>query len=444
MNTHDRQVFVARHPGPAAQYFDRVIKSFIQIILKCKASGDNSGLFGDCTAYYGMVEAQGRGTLHCHMLVWLAGNPSPQDLRDRMADNPEFQSRMFSWIESIISCQLPGMTEPSVETCADDAKQPKPPPGWKNPQLSREPLIGTMTDELFEERFRDTVTALAKLCNWHEHTHTCWKHVKPGKIKDDTSCRMRIDGKTRALTELDDETKSIMIKRLHPRINNYNEFVIFLLRCNMDIKYVGSGEAAKALVYYVTDYITKSTLPTHVGLAAIEYAIKMNKDKFEASASSAAPPSTESVKDRSLFTKTVMAIMSKQEMSHQQVMSYLIGGGDNYCSHTFKTVRWGDFDRAMTDFEGTPSMDIDDIQVDFERAGGIDDLPPELAETAEPAAVLGSSDVLLRMDGESLEIATDVADYQFRPDEIEFERMSVWEHSEWTCKISLASEKKRL
>jgi hypothetical protein len=42
----------------------------------------------------------------------------------------------------------------------------------------------------------------------------------------------------------------------------------------MDIKYIGSGEAAKALVYYVTDYITKENLVTHVGLQALAYAIK--------------------------------------------------------------------------------------------------------------------------------------------------------------------------
>ncbi|KAJ7119794.1 hypothetical protein C8R44DRAFT_539000, partial [Mycena epipterygia] len=424
------------------------ITSFIQIILKCRSSGDDSGLFGDCTGYYGMVEAQGRGTLHCHMLVWLAGNPSPQDLRDRMKANPEFKASMFSWIESVISCQLPSMTEPQLETCPEDAKQPKNPPGWKNPQLTREPLLDHMPDDEFEARFRDTVTELAKLCNWHDHTHTCWKHVKPGHVKDDKSCQMRIDGSTRALTELDEATQSILLKRLHPRINNFNEFVIFLLRCNMDIKYVGSGEAAKALVYYVTDYITKSTLPTHVGLAAIEYAIKKNKDKFDLAAGSAAPPPSENVKDRSLFTKTVMAIMSKQEMSHQQVMSYLIGGGDHYCSHTFKTVRWGDFDRTVSGWEGSPSMDIDDVIDNFERPGGVDDLQPELdgqaSEEAEAHAQIGPSDVILTLDGETVEIATDVADYQFRPDEPEFECMSVWEHSEWITKISVKSENKRL
>ncbi|KAH7906877.1 hypothetical protein BJ138DRAFT_1137801 [Hygrophoropsis aurantiaca] len=78
-----------------------------------------------------------------------------------------------------------------------------------------------------------------------------------------------MNGSTRALTELDPETLSILLKRLHPWINNFNDLILFLLQCNMDIKYIGSGEAAKALVYYVTDYISKTDLQTHVGLAAL-------------------------------------------------------------------------------------------------------------------------------------------------------------------------------
>ncbi|KAG1780900.1 hypothetical protein EV702DRAFT_1177653 [Suillus placidus] len=38
------------------------------------------GVFGNCEVFYGMVKAQGRGTLHCHFLIWIAGNPSPEDL----------------------------------------------------------------------------------------------------------------------------------------------------------------------------------------------------------------------------------------------------------------------------------------------------------------------------------------------------------------------------
>ncbi|EGO30248.1 hypothetical protein SERLADRAFT_404509 [Serpula lacrymans var. lacrymans S7.9] len=36
-----------------------------------------------------------------------------------------------------------------------------------------------------------------------------------------------------------------------------------------------------------------------------------------------------------------------QELFHQQVMSYLVGGGDCYSSHAFKLLRWYEFDRYV-------------------------------------------------------------------------------------------------
>ncbi|EGN91762.1 hypothetical protein SERLA73DRAFT_66874, partial [Serpula lacrymans var. lacrymans S7.3] len=87
---------------------------------------------------------------------------------------------------------------------------------------------------------------------------------------------MRLNGTTRALTEVDPETQSILLRRLHSRINAFNDNIIFLLKCNMDIKYIGSGQAAKALVYYITDYITKSSLPVHIGFDALKHTIQQN------------------------------------------------------------------------------------------------------------------------------------------------------------------------
>lgn len=67
MTSRDRTEFVAKNPGPAAQFFDLMMTSFIKIILRY---GDTQpGLFGQCKGYYGMVEAQGKGTLHCHMFT---------------------------------------------------------------------------------------------------------------------------------------------------------------------------------------------------------------------------------------------------------------------------------------------------------------------------------------------------------------------------------------
>jgi hypothetical protein len=81
MTPFQRSVFVAKNPASAALFFDEVIQTFIRIILKYSpnsVSEDDNGIFGRCNGYYAMVEAQGRGTIHCHMLIWLEGNPTPQ------------------------------------------------------------------------------------------------------------------------------------------------------------------------------------------------------------------------------------------------------------------------------------------------------------------------------------------------------------------------------
>ena len=46
------------------------------------------------------------------------------------------------------------------------------------------------------------------------------------------------------------------------------------MKYNMDIKCIGFGPAAKALVFYITDYITKNSLSVHAGLDAIKYALR--------------------------------------------------------------------------------------------------------------------------------------------------------------------------
>ncbi|KAG1856611.1 hypothetical protein C8R48DRAFT_675009 [Suillus tomentosus] len=66
----------------------------------------------------------------------------------------------------------------------------------------------------------------------------------------------------------------------------------------------------------------------------LDYATKM----FEAYAE-VQPCASAAQGERTLITKTVNAIMGKQEMSHQQVMSCLVGGGDYYTSHMMSSVK---------------------------------------------------------------------------------------------------------
>ena len=46
----------------------------------------HAGLYGKTKAFYGTVEQQGRLTLHFHMLVWIKGALSPQDVQDKILD----------------------------------------------------------------------------------------------------------------------------------------------------------------------------------------------------------------------------------------------------------------------------------------------------------------------------------------------------------------------
>ncbi|KAJ8473925.1 hypothetical protein ONZ51_g7564 [Trametes cubensis] len=361
LSSWSRTVLAARNPLACARFFHKMISEFIRIVLRFGRPG--KGLFGTCDAYYGTVEAQGRGTLHCHMLIWLRGHPSPQVLRDKMVSSETYRERMFRWLESTIKCQLPGDGAVVVER---NGPLPKPRhiPGssTSHPGSMSAPSIEAFEKiEDFEAAFNTYVTELVEVYNWHEHNSTCFKYVPGGRIPSnpadqDDLCRMRINGSTCGATHLDDESGAVLLRRLHPRIASYNDLVVFLMKCNMDIKFIGSGEAAKALLYYVTDYITKPSLPMHVGLSALSYAIQRTNEKF--------PPTSETIptnRSRGALTIAVNRMISRQEMSHQQVMSYLVGGGDVYTSHTFRILHWGKFDRLFKQAFSDRSCEDDDV-----------------------------------------------------------------------------------
>ncbi|KAI0723583.1 hypothetical protein C8Q76DRAFT_572672, partial [Earliella scabrosa] len=318
-----------------------MISNFVNIILRYDRPG--GGLFGTCSAYYGTVEAQGRGTLHCHMLIWIKNHPNPQKLRDMMVSSTQYQADMFAWLESLVKTELLGTTSVISEPPGEPLKRPRysETDGYIAPALQPGPSVSDLSPTQFRVQYELFVNQLVEQFNWHEHTSTCWKYLRRSEKHSDQTCRMRIDGSTRELTIIDDETGSILLRRLHPHIANYNDLVIFLMKCNMDIKHIGSGEGAKALIYYVTDYITKASLPTHLGLAALLYAINRADERFKDIQRWG--PS----EDTRALTVVINNMISRREMSHQQAMSYIVGGGDHYTSHRFRNLHLAAFLRYI-------------------------------------------------------------------------------------------------
>ncbi|KAF9643181.1 hypothetical protein BDM02DRAFT_3157500 [Thelephora ganbajun] len=154
----------------------------------------------------------------------------------------------------------------------------------------------------------------------------CYKHHKEGETAE---CWFHLDENNfRETLDFDPETAELCLRCLQGLVNNFNAMMLEAIRCNMDIKFIGLGESAKAILYYITDYITKSDLKTHVAFAALELAVK-KLGEFDPDVDEA------TVRVKRMLQKCAYAMILHQELSAQQVAAYLVGGGDHYTSHHF-------------------------------------------------------------------------------------------------------------
>ena len=158
----------------------------------------------------------------------------------------------------------------------------------------------------FEEKKKEDIRLLGCESNVHKHTSTCYKYSKNTEHK---ICRMR---------------------RSHPMINNFNQSIIRVCRCNMDIKFIWSGTDEKALVDYRTDYITKTNLSLHDIFSLVQRAVGPNSNNIV----------TENSVDkaRKLVLRCYNSLASQQELSGVQAVTYLMDYGDQYTSHAFINI----------------------------------------------------------------------------------------------------------
>ena len=124
----------------------------------------------------------------------------------------------------------------------------------------------------FSSRFRADVAQLVETNNIHKHSDTCYKYCKANR-DGKKSCRMRMPRKLVLVSTIDPDTGHISIRRSDPMINNFNEYTLAACRSNMDIKFIWTGSDAKALVYYITDYVTKMNLSLHDILSLVQKCI---------------------------------------------------------------------------------------------------------------------------------------------------------------------------
>lgn len=92
---------IASDPHAAAKFFHFMIKTILITLFQVKATPfkvkSKMGIFGQVAAYFGVVESQSHGSLHLHLLVWLKGVPTSQEMHDLLA-NAEFKGWVLAYI----------------------------------------------------------------------------------------------------------------------------------------------------------------------------------------------------------------------------------------------------------------------------------------------------------------------------------------------------------
>ncbi|CAF2150657.1 unnamed protein product [Rotaria magnacalcarata] len=325
--SYERAQIIATHPVATAKFFNCLIKS----ILKCLVLG---GALGPTKAYFGTVESQGRGSLHLHLLIWLNHEYTPAQLKENI-QNQDFRDNLLKYLEDVVKEDL--------DLFRDEIND-----GTSTTSDTRVSIqeTGPITDEVvpaclptpnpasgdFHRIFCKDVVRLVETSNIHKHSATCYKYSK-GKSDTSKTCRMRMPRVLVKTSNIDLSTGQITMRRSHPWINNFNEWLISACRSNMDIKFIWSGNDAKALVYYITDYVTKSTLAFHDMFALAQQGVKSIEQQR---ATNNIDNAIE--KSRKLVLRCYNMIASQQEVSGVQVASYLMNYDDHYTTHTFRNL----------------------------------------------------------------------------------------------------------
>ncbi|KAH8795883.1 hypothetical protein DL96DRAFT_1567013 [Flagelloscypha sp. PMI_526] len=198
---------------------------------------------------------------------------------------------------------------------------------------------------------------LVKECQVHSHRNTCFKYCRTGQPK---ICRFGLstDNTIPEMT-FDLESGNLILQKLDGLVNNYNSTVLEAMRCNMDIKFIGSGTAAKACLYYVIDYITKSQLSAHIGYAAVESALKVVQDQMNGAYKRGG------IKEQGkmLLRKCAFSMLARQEVAAPMVMTYLLDLKDHFTNFQYRQWYWQAFEKAIDNQFPSPDCYMSPINI---------------------------------------------------------------------------------
>ena len=323
-NAAERLRAIAQNPTAGARFFHKMVCLFIKHILQWDSGSD--GVFGRTSGYYITVEAQGRMTLHAHGLIYIFCPLSLQEIRERAMSDMPFQREMISWLESICSSGLSSqvvseIAEDDPIRSFDDSTDP-------SLQLPTPPPLDCSPEEFVS--FLDSVLGVVDRLALRNHLHVCGVHCQRYG-----ECRARFP-RTTIQDSFFDEQGALHLKHKESMMNVFNFILTYLIRSNTDVTCLLSGTQVRAIIGYVTDYVTKSQLKTYTLLDTMRSVLDKHGEVVKDIGDNA-------IAARMLLVKTLNALHAKLETGGPMICASLLGNPDHYKSHVFKPLYWYTF-----------------------------------------------------------------------------------------------------
>lgn len=312
-------IAIASDPYGAATFFHVTINAFLRDLLGITGFTHTSpihretGILGDVEAYIGTVEAQGRGSLHLHMLLWLKGSVPSSKMKELFLSN-EFRQRVKTFISHNIRADLTDVHGADALALPREARV-----AFSRPVDLRLPN--------YDADAHRAENHIARTVQMHQCGPACMQ-----MINDRFMCKRRAPFPL-ADDDWVDEDGNWGPRRTCAYFNNWCPAALQCTRANQDFKLMTNSAETKDVAWYVTHYVAKKQKNSSNTSALLAKTFAFQR-------SNARNIATLSAIHKKMVTCCANTLSRQQEISAPEAASYLTGLGDRFISHHFESIHW--------------------------------------------------------------------------------------------------------
>jgi hypothetical protein len=323
----DRARAGANDPVALTKFFHAMLELMTTVIFGYDR--EQGGVFGHIKSYYGVVEDQNRGSLHCHFLLWLPNAITGAELYERMSNDEAFSRDYITYVDGVVSCRF--------DQHFNATYSPDDDPEWaskfdKHKNAATQNMPDPRNENYSEQRayylWRLVQTAQMHMCNLG-----CFKYAK---VTDAiTICRMRYPRTVCECTHWESDTGVIKYERVNERVTQHNESISLIMSANNDVQDVPSGPKADSVIYYLTSYVTKARDLISNIFVLYKAAIASLISYPMAGRADFTPPQNEA---RNVIIRTCSTKFGQRQTSACITTQYLLGLPDHVTNERFENL----------------------------------------------------------------------------------------------------------